>query len=224
MHILIDKDHLMMIAAAKTRKWANLIAYVCYPEANLVVVDSLDGPTWSVLTREELATLYKNASGQEAPEYGQALADLRAYADTWPPFGQDEASLEAEAEKIYQQEVENRDPVQHAAMVDVQQRAAHQATIGMVEAANGKLMPAQKAQQPAPAARKPQAATSPADRPKQGITKRIWEIADELLAVTGAIGDAKEFRKTVMARAEQEGANPGTAATQFGKWKAAKGL
>lgn len=224
MHILVDKNELKMIAAAATRKWANLVAYVHYPEMDYVLVDSLDGPTWTQLDRDQMATLYKNMSGQEAPDYQEAISQLRSYADSWPNYGESEESLEKKAEAIYQQEQADADPVEQQRAANESMREAHQKTIKMVEEANGKLTPEQKAHFGEPIGKKLQASTNPADRPKQGVTKRIWEIADELLAVTGQIGNVKEFRKEVVARAVAEGANEGTANTQFGKWKAAKGF
>lgn len=227
MHILIDKAALKMIAATATRKWANLIAYVEYPEMDFIVVDSLDGTTWTALDRAQMATLYTNMSGQEAPEYAEAISQLRAYADTWPVYGRSEAALEVEAERIYAAEEAAKDDDDRAAEAKAKAQIAqtsYQKTITGVEAANAALTPEQKAYEGVPIGKKPQASTSPADRPKQGVTKRIWEIADEVLAVTGQVGNVKEFRRTVVARAVAEGANEGTANTQFGKWKAAKGL
>ena len=63
----------------------------------------------------------------------------------------------------------------------------------------------------------------PKAAPAKGATARVWAIADELLAKIGG-GDIKELKRRVVNAAEAEGLNGGTAATQFGKWKAAKGL
>jgi hypothetical protein len=223
MLILIDRDELRMVAAASNRKWINLVGYVDFPGKQLVVADSLEGKTWTVLDAEEMATLFKNMSGQEAPPYATAIEQLRAYGETWPNYPKSEAQLEREAEQIYQQEQEDQ-PVQlHSPEVS---REVHQQCIEMVEHANSTITPEQRAEaaQAAPKAAAKPSSGEPAERPKQGVTKRIWEIADELLAVNGSVGNLKEFRKKVIERASAEGANEGTAATQFGKWKAAKGL
>lgn len=219
MQIIVDKAQMRMVAAAGNRKWANLICYVDFAEADTVVVDSLDGSTWTIFSREEMATLYKNMSGQpEAPEYKEAIEQLRAYSEQWPHYSKPEAALEREAEKIYAAEqAEGLHPEPEVT------RETHQAIIKAVESAG----PAEPGAAPAPAAAEPKAPKAkpePGERPRQGITKRIWELADELLAVTGQMGNVKEFRTKVIQRAEAEGANPGTAATQFGKWKASKGL
>jgi len=45
-------------------------------------------------------------------------------------------------------------------------------------------------------------------------TGKVWRIADELMASSGAIPNRKE----VVAACEKEGINPSTASTQYGKW------
>lgn len=58
-------------------------------------------------------------------------------------------------------------------------------------------------------------------RPKDGTkTARVWEIADELSAAAGK--PAK--RKDVIAKILEEGGNPATAATQYGRWRKFNGL
>lgn len=230
MHILIDMAALRMVAAATTRKWANLVEYVDFPRSNIMIVDSMDGRTWSLLSADQIATIYKNMSGAEAPHYGEALKQLRDYAGTWPSYPKSESALEREAEAIYAKEQAEKTPedLQQEVMREVEQRrGAHQATISTVEAANAALSPEQRqaaAQAITPDQKEARAPAEPAAAPRQGITKRIWEIADELLAVTGQIGNIKEFRTTVIERAVAEGANNGTAATQFLRWKNARGL
>lgn len=224
MHILIDKTNLRMVGAASTRKWINLVAYVDFPNVETVVVDGQEGRTWTALDRTEMATLYTNMSGQPAPEYGEAIKQLMAYAETWPNPTKSESALEAEAEKIYAEEQANRDendPVPEPGVT----RANHQAIIKAAEAASPEARAATSAalsgDSGQPRERKP---ADPSAAPKQGITKRIWEIADDLLAVQGSIGNLKEFRKKVIERSAAEGANEGTAATQFGHWKRARGI
>lgn len=232
MLILIDRDELKMVAAATNRKWINLIGYTDFPGKQLVVVDSLEGKAWTVLDETEMSTLYTNMSGQPAPGYADAIVQLRSYADTWPPYSKSEAQLEKEAEAIYAAEQAEQaddpqlqsDALREGAAI---QREAHQATIAAVEAANASLSPEQRAEAAASAptsAPKEKKASEGVIVPRQGITKKIWEIADDLLAVTGSVGNIKEFRKEVIARASAIGANEGTAATQFGKWKASKGF
>lgn len=229
MHILIDKSQWRMIAAAPTLKHINLVAYVDFPNADKLVVDSQESRTWSVVGETEMGQLYRNMSGLEPPEYSECIKQLASYGDTWPAYSKSEAQLEREAEAIYQaEEAEKSDEDhRHEAKVAMQQmREAHQASIEAAEAhhkaANPSAYPqASKPAEPAPTKPKPEGEP----RPRQGITKKIWEIADELLAVTGQIGNIKEFRSEVIKRAKaQHGANEGTAATQFGKWKASKGF
>lgn len=235
MLILIDRDELKMVAAAGSRKWINLVGYVDFPGKELVIADSLEGKTWTVLAAEEMATLFKNMSGQDAPPYTDAIEQLRSYADSWPNYPKSEAQLEKEAEQIFQQEQAEETAVfnnpNDPHMRPQISRETHQACIDAAEMANEALTPAQReetqqnaANQAAAPKAKKEPSADPAERPRQGITKRIWEIADELLSVTGSIANIKEFRKQVIARASAEGANEGTAATQFGKWKSGKGL
>ena len=62
--------------------------------------------------------------------------------------------------------------------------------------------------------------------PTKGATGRVWEIADAQYELYKTLdhNNIKLLRAAVIEACEAEGLNPGTAATQFGKWKAAKGL
>lgn len=228
MHILIDKNQWRMVAAAATRKWANLAKYVDYHDFDIIVVDGQEQRTWTTIGEVEMQELYSNMSGQQAPEYGECIRQLSAYAETWPQYPKDEAQLEREAEAIYRAEEaakSDEDRVADAKRALERQREAHQAAIDAAATSKAAEVKAQPGEPSQPAPTKPKAKAqdgTPPERPRQGITKRIWEIADELLAVTGKIGNLKEFRKQVIDRASAEGANAGTAATQFGKWKAAR--
>jgi len=51
-------------------------------------------------------------------------------------------------------------------------------------------------------------------------TGRVWEISDELSAAKGS----PALRKDVLAKATEEGINPATAATQYGRWRKFNGL
>lgn len=230
MLIVIDKTNLRMVGAAPNRKWAQLIVYVDFCNVDTAIVDSEEGRTWTVLDKAQMATLFTNMSGMEAPPYSEAIEQLRQYSTTWENYPKAEAALEKEAEAIYQEEQAERGDVHYEAErkqeADDCMRHAHQATIQMAEAAHANPpAPSADAAQEAPT--KPKAAPRPASegtRPAQGITKKIWEIADELLAVTGSVGNVKEFRSKVIERAVAMGANSGTAATQFGHWKRSKGI
>lgn len=237
MLILIDKANLKMLAAASNRKWINLVAYVDYPDHQTVIADGQEGRTWSVLTKEEMAKLYCNVSQlSEAPAYGECVKQLSAYVETWPNYPKSEESLLVEAEKIYAEEqaaLAQRSPEEVAAdeaLAKQRERENHQAIIAGNEKARAAMTPEQRATASAAipgasAEPKERKAADPGAAPKQGVTKRIWEIADDLLAVQGGnVGDIKKFRLTVTERAVAEGANAGTCGTQFGKWKAARGI
>lgn len=227
MLILVDKTNLKMVAAASNRKWINLVAYVDFSEVDVAIVDSLEGSTWTVFNAEQMATLYKNMSGQDAPEYGETIKQLRGYAESWPNYPRSEKELEAEAEVIYAKEYVERsteDKKADQATKNELAREAHQAAIQMAESARSGDAPAQGGELSQAAITKPKAESKLEPAPRQGITKKIWDIADELLAVTGSVGNIKEFRSKVIARASAVGANSGTAATQFGHWKRSKGI
>ncbi len=62
--------------------------------------------------------------------------------------------------------------------------------------------------------------------PTKGATGQVWEIADIQYATWKEQGgeNIKTLRTAVIQACESVGLNPGTAATQFGKWKASKQL
>lgn len=103
-------------------------------------------------------------------------------------------------------------------------RATHQAIITGVEKANAAMTPEQKEAAKASAPTKPEKAKSaePSAPRKPGATKQVWDIADARLAANPGM-DLKTLRKLIIAECESQGINGGTAATQFGKWKAARG-
>lgn len=59
----------------------------------------------------------------------------------------------------------------------------------------------------------------PASAPVKGATAKVWEIADSHYQ---AAGEAR--RKEIIGACEAAGIHPATAATQYSKWKKARGL
>lgn len=57
-------------------------------------------------------------------------------------------------------------------------------------------------------------------RPSAGSTAKVWTIADEI----SATNKAPAKRKEVLTKALEQGVNPATAATQFGRWCRYHGL
>lgn len=104
-------------------------------------------------------------------------------------------------------------------------RANHQAIITGVEKANAAMTPEQKEAAKASAPTKPEKEKSsePSAPRKPGATKMVWDIADARHSANPGL-DLKALRKLIVAECESQGINAGTAATQFGKWKASKGL
>lgn len=74
--------------------------------------------------------------------------------------------------------------------------------------------------------RAPTPPSVPKAPPTKGATGRVWEIADEQYELYKKLdhSNIKLLRAAVIEACEAEGLNPGTAATQFGKWKASKQL
>lgn len=222
MWIVIDRDNLRMVAAAPTHKWADLVAHVDFPNVATTLVNCDDGSTWTLLPLEQMATLFTNMSGQKPTYYGDMLMQLRNYGGTWAPWPKNEAQLLAEIKSVLVEmavEDSQDEPVQMAGFMNEYNK--HQ---GPSEPAKTTLEPRDKpAKASAPKAAKEVSAPS-----KPGATKRVWEIADAQLQLLNEqadqIDDIKVFRKRVITICEEEGINPGTAATQFGKWKASKGL
>lgn len=56
------------------------------------------------------------------------------------------------------------------------------------------------------------------NRPKSGVTLRVWKIADEITERKGRLARRKE----VLNRFAAEGGNPNTASTQYYYWKSAR--
>jgi len=60
--------------------------------------------------------------------------------------------------------------------------------------------------------------SEPRAAPEKGVTAKVWVIADRVFADKGL------DRGAIIAACEAEGINTSTAATQYSKWKKAKGL
>jgi len=217
MFVLIDLDQLKMLAAAHKRSHTELIREVDFPDMNVMWCNANDGGSWTGFTREQMDALYKNTSGQpEAPEYGEAIEQLRSYVLTWPDYHKSEEELEAELRER-DGDIPEDDPVQQQIAANRLQRENHQRIIADCERANARAA----AQPEAVAAKQAQAAAEKAkpqrSAPMQGVTKRVWEIGDACYDPNIGL---KEVRKKIMELCEAEGIHPGTAATQYGKWKA----
>ena len=238
MLILIDRDNLKMVAAASKMSHMMLIEKHLFPDVSTEIVDSQDGKLWTVFTKEEMARLYTNMSGQEAPDYPVAIEQLRAYSAGWSEYPTSEGELvklddaQAIPGPIEVEEPEPEDepyvaPTEELEPDEPVSRATHQAIISGVEAANQKQGVA-KVEGGAPTkAKEPKEPKEPSAPRKPGATKRVWDIADAIYANRPAEVTPdyiKLVRKGVIVQCESEGINPGTAATQFGKWKAERGV
>jgi hypothetical protein len=223
MFVLIDKDRLVMLAAAHTRNHIQLVLEVDFPEINSVLCNANDGGSWTGFSREEMDTLYKNTSGMaEAPEYGDAIEQLRAYVLQWTDYHKSEADLTVERQQLVDDgDIPPDDPIQQQINANKMMRANHQAIIAQVEKVNAEHE-AKPEVQAEKAVEKQKKAAKPVTAPTQGLTKRVWEIADAVKGANPTV-DLKLIRKKVMELCNEEGLNPGTAATQYGRWKNDRG-
>lgn len=55
--------------------------------------------------------------------------------------------------------------------------------------------------------------------PSGGVTKRVWDIADQ---VVGQVGTPKDLRDQIISVCVEQGINRATAATQYSKWRKAR--
>lgn len=214
MYIVINKDALEMVAAADTMRWASLIAWVHWPDNEIIIVDTNEKKSWSIMTQTEMATLYTNMSGEEAPgDYSQCLDDLCSYGATWENYPESADKLEAIAAKMPERPNvgSKKHPPIHSGYADRHdgEKAAPARQISSEEA---KPKRAPKESGEAPSAPR-----------KAGSTKDVWDIAEGVLTEKGA-ENMKALRTAIVAECVAKGINPGTAATQYGKWKASKGL
>jgi hypothetical protein len=222
MYIVIDLDNLKMVGAAKTDSHAEAIAEVDFSNVATLIANAHDGGSWTSLSQEQLATLYKNMSGQDAPEYGVALHQLREYVLTWPEYSTSEEGLRMNQADEMAEEAEDSVPTDDPVQQELAMRRAHQETIAIVEKANQQEGHKFNGQVGG-SENKPAAA--PTEPRKPGAVKRVWEISDNIMieAKEKGLTDGKAIRKMIMNQCIAEGINMGTAGTQFGKWRTARG-
>lgn len=221
MFIVIDKTNLKMVAASSDHDTAGLIAWCDFPDVDISLVNTDDGRSWSLFNTEQMATLYTNMSGQ-APtgNYGACVDELRAYGASWPEYPVSKAILQARYNAL---KASGADKISEADMAELHAKMQREALAAALEAnKSGIASDAGGESEKGPITAAPKPAKLPSAPRKPGATGRVWEIADNLVAKS--MTDLKEIRKTLMAQCESEGINLGTAGTQFGKWKASKGL
>lgn len=82
-------------------------------------------------------------------------------------------------------------------------------------AAPGSTSRSSRSSSPSPSISSP----GPSSAPTKGVTAKVWEIADSLGHIPGAA-----LRTAIIEKCVAEGINAATAATQYSKWKKARGL
>lgn len=223
MFVIIDNGQLKMVAAAHKRTHIQLILEVDFPDSDCTICNANDGGSWTGFTREQMDTLYKNTSGMaEAPDYGDAIEQLRAYVLTWSDYHKSEEELAVELQQLIDDgDIPPDDPVQQQINANKMMRKAHQEIIAQVEKASAthEAQPEVVAEKAVEKAKKE---ARPVATPTQGLTKRVWDIADAVKAANPNV-DLKAIRKKIMEVCDSEGLNPGTAATQYGRWKNDRG-
>jgi hypothetical protein len=223
MYIVIDRDQLTMIGATRSQSHADAIAEVVCTTNNTVICNANDGGSWTGFSEEEMATLYKNMSQlPDAPEYGEAIHQLREYVLQWTEYSVSEEELRAQQAEQAAQEAADSVPENDPVRQEIAMRKIHQDIIRMTEdrqAATGeKFKPATQN-----GASQETTQTGVKEPSKPGSVKQVWIIGDEVYKEKSTTADMKEMRKLIMAKCEAAGINPGTAGTQFGKWRTARG-
>lgn len=229
--LIMDKEALRLVAAADTPSHISLIAEVEFSNVPVVILNTADGGSWTILTGEELSGLYRNMSGMEPPSYGECIAQLRQYGETWPAYSKSEAELAAmlvELEKLDTRE----DIAERAAAAEKQKQVTYQTIINAAHkaatAANPALARPAESIPAAQAVAASRAATPSKSEPsaprKPGATKMVWDICDDLHAQVPLITDIKAFREAAKKKCVEAGINEGTFGVQFGKWKSSKGV
>lgn len=194
MALLINTEKLQFLKAADTTEQLEYWAEILCPDDNFIIVDT-HKRVYSIFTEMELKVLYGNTIMQDlrhvVPEsYSKLLQETAKLGQSIP---KDDTSVE-ELKRTLGRPLKPVNP-----------------------------MPAKEKGRTPPKKRAPQAnGSKPAGgRPKPGsTTAKVWDIADEVKANCRTLDiHSKELRNRIVEECTEQGINPSTAATQFGKWK-----
>lgn len=213
MYLIVLPDEMTLVGKFSDLNQAILAAELDYADVATDIFPN-EGKNWSRYGRLALLMLLRNhhVEGGDILQYGDMIKSAQALADSMP---MDQRSLRA-----------------------LEAKAGPRPLLGDIRPIerlpyNQPVSEPCKGAPPSIKAKAPSAPGASRAAPTKGATARVWEIADKHMADMLPEGTSmtlamllsnKEFRKQVIELCEAEGLNPGTAATQFGKWKGSKGL
>lgn len=208
-HVAINRENMTFIGAAMTSEAACLLANLAPVECSTYILPLDLKSRMGVFGRLELMLLIKNTTGQPYAEgsihdYGALIVKAYELAMEVPV---DQRSL-FELQKLDAKLPPVPEPKLPFPHIPVIVRMGAEAAAGYVP--------------PAPGPKVPKAPAAPGAAPAKGSTGKVWTIADRVWGELGGGPITKDTRTKIIAACEAEGINPGTAATQYGKWKATK--
>ncbi len=209
-HVAINRETMTFIGATMTMEGATILANLAPVDASTVILPLDLKSRFSKFGRLELMLLYKNTTGQANADgaihdFGALVSQCYDLALALPLDQRSLFDLQKEHNSAFPGPLPKLPP-QLAVPVIVRMNPGEVATY-----------------EPTPAAPKvPRAPSAPGAAPAKGSTGKVWTIADRVLIESGLVVGNKELRNKIIAACEAEGINAGTAATQYGKWKATK--
>lgn len=212
-YVVIDREKMVFLGAAHGIKAADLIAELAPITATCVVMPLDRKSQFSTFGVLELMLLHKNTSGQPTPpgaihDFAKLVHDCYNLALVLPVDSRSEKELESAVNNL---------PVVEAPktpkLPPILMRMKPEELANYVPGQNDHKKSAPKA---------PRAPAAPGAAPTKGATGRVWEIAEAKWAELGGGPITKNMRAAIIDACEKAGINAGTAATQFGKWKATK--
>ncbi len=203
-YVIIDRETMKFVGRASSLEAASIIANEQIVDSHFVMFTLELKSSFSKFGVLELILLYKNTTGQ-APsngihEYGKLIHDCYHLAVALPV---DQRSI-FELEKI-------------AAALP---KPAPNMLMPKLPPILVRMDPNAPAYSPAASEPKAPKAPSGVKPSSKGSTGRVWEVADRVRAEMGGGPVTKEMRSKIIAACGEAGINEGTAATQYGKWKA----
>lgn len=208
---VIDREEMKFIAIAPNHEIAVLIADIASVDTTVVTFQLDVKRHFSHFGVLELMLLHKNTSGiPSVPgsimNYGQAIQKCYDLAMALPTDPRSIFDLTKEVAALPDPEVPKTMPKLPPILQRLPAGQDYPTTTNVV-------MP-----------KEPRSSTprAPGAAPSKGATGKVWGIADRVHAENGGGPITKELRGKIIAACEAEGINGGTAATQYGKWKATK--
>lgn len=213
-HVTIDREHMTFIGATMTSEGASILANLSESADSTMVIFSLAlKSNFSQFGRLELMLLIKNTTGEAAPpssihDFGWLVNKAYELALEVPIDQRSLFELQEAHAKLNPIVTEPKLPFKPAPIIH---RLSPSEVANYVPASTDPKEP-----------RAPKVPSVPGAAPAKGATGKVWVIADRVMGETGLTVGSKELRSKIIAACEAEGVNPGTAATQYGKWKATK--